>query len=352
MGSPASASGGTGAPAGAGAGAGGTAPGTPGTTGADGWVSIRDAARGYGYDLGGVADDHQALQTLILQAQRARQLEQMAQYGQLYMQHAGQFQQWQREQQEAAARQQQQAQQWFKAPEWQPEWRNLITRDPQTGEYKPVPGAPPDIVQKYLTGLQHQQAFLERFSFDPIGAIKPGIEQIAAQMAQQIVQQQLGGYKDQSFAQGFIQQHSGWLYQCDANGAQIRDAMGQPVLSQWGQLFRNYVAEAARAGIANEEQRASYAMRMVRGDYQAYQLQQFAQQNAGDAGKNAFLQNAQAAHAAQTPAAVAQPAVNPGQAAQAANRRVPKVPLSERIKKNFAAAGITEQSFKAQAPAR
>lgn len=318
----------------------------------DGWMGIRDAARQYGYDLGNVADDHAALQQLILRAQQSQQLQQMAQYGQLYLQHADQFQRWQREQQESAQRQQQQAAQWFKAPEWDANWRNLITRDPQTGEYKPAPGAPPDIVQKYLTGLQHQQSFLERFAFDPIGAIKPGLEQMVQQIAGQIAQQQLGGYRDQTFAQGFIQQNSPWLYQQDQNGQQIRGMDGRPVLSQWGQAFRGYVAEAAQSGIGNEEMRAKYAMSMVQRDFLAYQQQLSQQQPAGDAAKQQFIQQAQAAQAAQFPAPQQQPLVNGAQIAQAGRGRTPKVPLSERIKRNFAAAGISDQALTAKAPAR
>lgn len=291
-------------------------------------------------EMPGVNDDHAALQQLVLQARQNAQLQQMAQYGQIYMQHAGQFQQWQAQQQEAAQRQQQQEAQWFKAPEWNPAWRSMITKDPTTGELKAAPGAPPDIVQKYLNAVNHQGEFLERFSFDPMGAIRPGIEQIATQIAQQMVQQHLGGYQQQVFADSFIQQNSDWLHAKDAQGQVMRNPQnGQPLLSEWGQRFRNYAGQAAQMGLRGDQALSQYALGMVQRDFAMQQMQQRQAQTQGDAGKQNLLDQGRQAAPGNGQHV---PNVNPAAAAQSqqAGRNNQKIPLSERMKRNLQAAGL------------
>src|SRR5262245_8312978 len=87
----------------------GQAATAPGATPEPEWMSILDAAKNYGYQFDqGITDDHAAIQHLIAQAQRARQLEQLAAYGQQYVQHASAFQQWMQQQQQAQLAAQQQ----------------------------------------------------------------------------------------------------------------------------------------------------------------------------------------------------------------------------------------------------
>jgi hypothetical protein len=309
--------------------------------GSETFVSVRDALRQFGFPgAESFQDDHSALTQLVMRARQAEQLQQLAQYGNVYLQNQQVFQEALRARQEADQRQQAQAQQWFKAPEWDPSWRSQIVKDPVTGELKPAQGAPPDIVQKYLTGLQHQQGFLEKFAFNPIDAIKPGIEQIVRDMAQQIAGQQLGQYQEKSYAQGFVSQHKDWLFQTDGQGQPVRDPFsGQTQLSPWGQRFREYMGQAMQLGIQGEQQRSSYALQLVKGDYLAYQLQQQQAQAAGDAGKQALL-----ARGAQQPAAPAPAAHNPpasGAASVAPGRGSRSRSLTERLRENMAKANVS-----------
>jgi hypothetical protein len=239
------------------------------------YVSVREALAGYGLDLRSqFPDDHQALQHLIGQVRAAEQNRQMAQYGELYVQHAGPFQQWMREQQQAQAAAAQKQAEWFKAPEYDARWESQLTRDPATGEIRAVPGAPPDLVQKYAAWRDHQRSFLDKFSRDPIGSIRPGIEQVVDQLVQQRVQQHLGQYQERSAAQSFIQENSRWLHARDADGGVLRDERtGAPQLSPLGQRFAAYVGEAQQLGLAGTPAQSKYAMAMVQRDYLAAQAQ-------------------------------------------------------------------------------
>ena len=214
------------------------------------------------------------------------------------MRNADGFNAYLRQQQEAAQKQQA-AQQptWWKAPEYDPSWASKLTRDPATGEVKALPGNDPTLVQKYLAWAEHQRGFLDKFAQNPIEAIKPGIEQIARQMAQEIVQQHLGGYQQQTQAQQVVEQNSAWIHERDAQGRLIMDPRtGKPALSHWGQVYAGYVREAENLGIRDVQKVSRFALTGVQRDYMAarMQQQQAPQQAAaaGEAAKQQFLQNA------------------------------------------------------------
>src|SRR6266852_872227 len=208
------------------------------TASADAFQSLREAAyEQYGLDLRGMPTDQAALQHLIGQASKARQAEQYQQYAQRYMQHAGQFEQWLGQQQ---AQQQPQPKQWWAPPEYNPTWRNLVTRDPESGEYKLAPGAPPEVLPKLLAYEQYRRDFADKLTSDPVSTLKPFIEDVAKQIAQAQVQQHLGSYQDQVYADNYIQQNSGWLHQRDpkTNDVVVDPFTKQPLLSAAGQRFK------------------------------------------------------------------------------------------------------------------
>lgn len=239
-------------------------------------LSVRDALANYGLDLRGqFQDDHAALQYMALQMRQAQQAQQLAQYGQLYVQHADQFQRFLTQQQEEQRRQQQQPG-WWNAPQYDPTWSQKIMRDPTTGELRAVPGAPPDTVQKYLQWVEHQKTFLDRFSQDPIGAIRPGIEEVVQQVAQRMLQQQMYVQQDQQVANEFLRQNADWLYAKDQSGQVLANPQtGQPMLSEYGRRFAYYVNEAEQMGLSDSSRQQQYAMRSLQRDYlmQIYQQQ-------------------------------------------------------------------------------
>lgn len=265
-----------------------------------------DLVRQQAPDLAGrFRDGNQAVSYLLQEARRAQELQRLAPYAQAYMQNAGAFEAWRRSQDEAQRAAQKKRDEWFKAPEWDPDWRNAVERDAQ-GNLVAKQGYPPGVVQKYLEAVGHQRSFLDKFSFDPIGSIKPGLLQLIQEAVQPMLRQGLGGYQEQQAAQSFVQQHKDWLFEGGRVGGQ---------LTEWGQRFRGHVEDAMRMGVPAQHQ-GDYAMRMVQGEYGLAQYQQAQTQqpaqSANDAQKQAFLANAQRP-VAPAPAARAPAQSVPGQ---------------------------------------
>jgi hypothetical protein len=298
----------------------------------------------YGYDVRGqFQNDHSALQHLVQVVRQAQEQQQYLPYAQQYMQHAAQFQQYLAQQQAAQAAQQSQQQQWFNAPEYDPSWSQKIYRD-QQGNLQVVPGNDPMLIHKYLAWQEHQQKFLNNFSKDPIGSIKPGIEQIVQQVAGQMVQQQLARVQEQAQAQTFIERNSEWLHQRDAAGnLAIDPRTGRPALSSLGRQFAQYVFEAESFGLRDTNSQQRYAMGLLQRDFlmsqaaggQQQQAAQVPAQLPGQAVKDAFLQRA----AGQVPQTAAAPPGNTNGNYQAP-AGITVRGLQEMMAKEFAAAGI------------
>jgi hypothetical protein len=276
-------------------------------------LTVRQVLQNLGYQgADQFSNDHQALQNLVAQARHAQENQQLYQYGQQYLQHAPQFQQWLQAQEQQRQAQAQQQQNWWSAPEFNAEWQHQIYQDPTSGELRVKPGAPLDALQKYNAWRNHQTNFLNNFSRDPIGSIRPGIEQVVQNVASQMVQRALQAQQEQATAQQFIQQHGSWLHETDQNGQPVADPRtGRPALSSLGQSFARHVFEAERMGLMDSASQQRYAMTALQRDfllarYQAAQQPQNQGVNTpvpptpGQAQKDSFLQQAAAA-AAQNP---------------------------------------------------
>ncbi len=254
--------------------------------------------RQYGVE-GNFNDPAQALQALASTYRQAGDLRQLAQHGQEYLRHQSQFQEWQRERAEAEARKQAASQQWFKAPEYDPTWLSKVYRDPQSGEIRSLPGSDPSIPQKLAAWNEHQRGFIDKFAQDPMKAIQPGLEQLIDQRAQQLIQQQLGGYREQVQAREILGQHASWIYE--------QNAQGGKQLSAQGQNYARYVQQAQQQGITTSQGQHDYALGFVQRDYLLAQMQGQAQgtpQAQGDQAKERFL--AQAAGGQHRPGAAPQ----------------------------------------------
>ncbi len=258
-------------------------------------AGIRDTLRGLGVDTTNFQSDESALQYLANLHRQQGDLSQLAQYGRVYVQHADRFQAFLRQQQEEERKKQQEQQGWWKAPEYDPNWLQKLTRDPTTGALRAVDGADPNLVQKYMSWVEHQRGFLDRFAQNPIEAIRPGIEQVVQQVAQQIVQQHLSGYQENVSASQLIEHHSPWIHQRDSQGQLVMDRQtGRPQLTELGQRYAGYVRQAEQMGLSNTQAQHDYALGLVQRDFlmqqhQAAQTQQ-AQQTANQQAQQQFLE--------------------------------------------------------------
>jgi hypothetical protein len=249
--------------------------------------------RQYGYDASSYQSDQAAMAAVALQLRQAEQ------YRAQIQPQWSQFQAWQ--QQQAAAQQQAaQAQQksWFEAPEYDPRWTDAIGYDAAGNPYLKS-GYAPDTFEKIKRWNEHLGNFHRNLARDPIGTLRPGLEEVVQEVASRMIQQQMGQYQEQQRAAQIISNNAPWMYQFDPQTKQpVMDPMtGRQAFSEWGNRYRQYVAEAVQMGIPDSMRQHNYAersvlaeMAMARAQSQAAPAQA---QAAGDAAKNQFLQQSQ-----------------------------------------------------------
>lgn len=214
------------------------------------------------------ADDVAIAQTLYQSMQGYQQAQQqLRQYQEVmpatmeYMQNRQRYQEWVNAQQ---AQQQKQADppKWWNPPQVKDTWKNYIIRDPQTGKEVIDPSAPLEAkmaLQEYQT---YTADFAKRFVTNPEDTLKPFIEQVAQQKAQELVQQHLGQYTAQNYVQSLEQQNADWLY----------DQHGQ--ISPEGRAIQGYIEQAAKSGISSPDARWQYATSMLERDLLNLRYQQ------------------------------------------------------------------------------
>lgn len=312
--------------------------GTPPGDGGQSQFSARDHVRnlGYGQLADGYQDDRALISDLVRQQEAARQALALAQYGQRYLQHAAGFEQYLAQQQQQA--QQQPKSRFWNAPEWNPTWRNLVQRD-ESGNLIAAPGAPPDVLPKYLAFEQYRRDFADRLTTDPESTLSPFVDERARQIASQIVQDNLAAMREEYQASAFIQQHSGWLHAKDANGHVVRDFNGRPVLSEAGKRFRGYVEEAEQLGVRGVQAQEQYASRLLRADIEAARASQGGVSQTNAQIKQNFVQNG---NRQPNYGGSVQTSPNPHAPEQNGN-----LPLSQRLRRDLGSYGITNADWSA-----
>jgi hypothetical protein len=304
------------------------------------WSSIRDEAKSLGLDLSSHADDESALRYMVqsmngiaAQQQRLKQLEQLLPYAQAYAQHGEAFRQFLASQQKG----QKPAgpAKFWDPPEYDPSWLQMLERDPASNELKLRAGAPPDILPKYLAYDQYRRNFGDRLLSNPAETLAPLIQEIAGQVTHQYYQQNMGRYQESTAVQEFEREHGNWLYQRDANGRPVSDAMGNAIFTPEGQRFVAYANQAKQMGINDIGGRFGYARDMLSRDLVLAQ-QAAAGQPAGEAEKKKFIE------------AAAKRTANASGSTTAAKNGMSQnkeMPLIDRLRRNFKAGGVTDQDF-------
>jgi hypothetical protein len=218
------------------------------------------------------ADDYTIANTLYQSMQGYREAQgQLRQYQQYmpktmeYMRNEEQFRQWQAAQQQAAQPQQAPKPKWWSPPEVKDTWRQYIIRDPETGRDVIAPNAPLEAQAAIREYQDYTANFAKKFVTDPENTLKPFIEEIAQQKAEELVQRQLGQYTANNYVQSLEQQNSDWLY----------DQSGQ--VSREGQAIQAYIAQAAERGISSPQARWEYATSMLERDLLNLRYQQMQQ---------------------------------------------------------------------------
>ena len=177
-----------------------------------------------------------------------------------YLQNKQAYEQWKAAQ--AQAPKAEEKPKWWNPPSVDESYKSWIIRDPATGKEVIAPDAP----YEAKVALQKYQAytadFARKFVTDPENTLKPFIEDVARQKAEELVQAQLGQYTAKNYVQSLEQQNADWLY--DQNGQ----------ISQEGQAIQGYIQQASEIGISNPEARWKYATSMLQRDLLNLRYQQ------------------------------------------------------------------------------
>lgn len=171
----------------------------------------------------------------------------------------------------------------FKGPEWNAQWEPLIVRNAD-GSMGLVPGADPAILSKYHAHMAHRRQLSERLLTDPAGLLGPLIDQRAAALAEQRVQQALGQQSAADYVNRFVSENSSWLHVRDAQGGlMINPATNMPFLSATGQKFQGLVQQAEQLGIRDVRHQEAYARQAMQNEYLMAQNQTTLQQQQANA---------------------------------------------------------------------
>jgi hypothetical protein len=141
-------------------------------------------------------------------------------------------------------------------------WKNYIVRDPQTGKEVIDPNAPFEAQQALREYQAYTADFARKLVTDPENTLKPFVETVAMQKAQELVQQQLNQYQTTNYIASLEQQNADWLY----------DQGGQ--ISREGQAIQGYIEQAKQIGISDPQARWQYATGMLQRDLLNVRYQQ------------------------------------------------------------------------------
>lgn len=201
------------------------------------------------------------------EAQRQlQQYQSIVPYAQEYLKNQQAFAAWQKQQAEAAKPKPAEQPKWWNPPQVKDTWRSYIVRDPQTGKEVISPDAPYEAQQSLREYQAYTADFARKLVTDPENTLKPFVEQVAIQKAQEMVQQHLNQYQSQNYVNDLERQNSDWLYDQQGN------------VSPEGKAIQSYIQQASEMGIQGAEARWKYATGMLQRDLLNMRYQQIASQ--------------------------------------------------------------------------
>lgn len=228
------------------------------------WTGIRDYARTLGHDLSHYQDDAAAFRDLLTAHQQVPQLQQLARYGQEYIQHHDQFQKWLENQNrggQQAAPAQQQPQSWWAPPAEHAEIQRIVDQwymtDPQTGQLRPRDGAPLSAIQKVHDYAEYQRNWQHKLFHNPQEALRGAIQEEAKKLFMEQSQQQQAIATSQSI----LQRNADWLF--------YKDQRGTPMHGYYtpaGLQFFDYVSKIEQMGVRDPRQVEFLALSMLQRD--------------------------------------------------------------------------------------
>jgi len=219
-------------------------------------------------DLAIAQDLYRSKQSYQEAQRQLQQYQSIVPYAQEYLKNQKAFAEWQKAQAEAAKPKPAEQPKWWNPPQVKDTWRSYIIRDPSTGKEVISPDAPYEAQQSLREYQAYTADFARKLVTDPENTLKPFVEQVAIQKAQEMVENHLGQYKSQNYVNDLERQNADWLY----------DQSGQ--ISREGQAIQAYIQQASEIGITSPEARWKYATGMLQRDLLNMRYQQMQQQGA------------------------------------------------------------------------
>ena len=207
------------------------------------WTSIRDYAKSQGVEL--PYDDDAAAVNALLNAQRqAAQQNYYADVGRRIAPHANEVAEFirNRQTQQAAP----QAPPAWQAPEYKPEWLNIVERDENTGRLRSKAGYDPAIAEKVEVYAQWRDKFLD----NPEQIIGPLVDQ----RAQQLVDAKFAEHAERSAADQIVAKNAGWMFAAGQDGNPVYTPQGQRQLTPEGIMYAQSADQLWRAGLKDVRQ--------------------------------------------------------------------------------------------------
>jgi hypothetical protein len=199
----------------------------------------------------------------VSEAQRQlSQYREVVPYANEYLQNRAAYLKWQESQAEASKPKPAEKPKWWNPPSVDESIKSYIIRDPQSGKEVIDPNAPLHAKEALRQYQDYTANFARKFVTDPESTLKPFVEEVAMQKAQELVQQHLNQYQAKNYVQDLEKQNSDWLYNQDGS------------VSREGQAVQAYIQQASEIGISSPEARWQYATGMLQRDLLNLRYQQ------------------------------------------------------------------------------
>lgn len=227
----------------------------------------RQVAQEVGFQIPDGVDEKALFQQLFTGYTRGQQAQQHLQQ---VLPHWSEFQSWKQSQQQPKLQTQDENKpwysQWHNPPEFDPRWRSQITKD-LDGNLVPAPGAPPDVVQRYLAYEDYRQKIADKFTSNPYEFIEQPARHLAREEAKAVYQELLREQQEKQFIQQTVNApEMSWVHQRDQKGNIVTDFSGKPVFTPYGQAYLQSVEELYQAGVPVHLQQ-KYALAAVQAEY-------------------------------------------------------------------------------------
>ena len=316
---------------------------TPSAGGENIWSSFRALPDFQGQDDTQIAGRlYASLEREKAATKALQQYQQLIPYAQEYLTHRPAFEQW-RQQSSAPQPAPQEAppteqHKWWNPPQLKDSDRRYLTKD-TGGRDSIAEDAPLHVRDRLLEYMQYRSDFAQKFLTDPQAALGPMVEQVAADRAREIVQEQIREVSEASYVSTLEQQNRDWLYEKDGSTP-----------TREGLMIQKYINQAAQYGHSTPNDRWQFACDMVERDL----LREVVEQRQSRAAAPAFLE----APPASAPVPQAAPAENraerdieylrreasrnPSRSGQSSDPRIPKAPMTfeQRLRAQMARDGI------------